>query len=367
MQIALTKKLSAAMGIKPSPAADKADPLFSWTANWTNTFDGHKEDMIVLVNNATQFTVILYGVKSRQFHDIQTKMIAAIRNTLLAMNLNREMVDAYLRQAGDIEFCSNHDRKQTARVNRQGLNASAVVGRAVNFSEETIKYDDTMGSILSLAPVNYRNSDSDSYIPAKEMPKALSALTGKPAYQYCAFELLVSLDLEIYKAIRRLIVPASIPFSRLHKLLQRVFDWKDCHLHEFQVFDGSNNRAVARIVAVKESIEYDNDAVLEKDCQLSDYFPKYKHILYTYDMGDTWEHNIELVRVMEEHNEESPYLLEAAGQTPPEDVGGVGGFIDFRNIILDPTHPEYAETKEWVGYWPPELTEWNMKPRVIHI
>ena len=84
-------------------------------------------------------------------------------------------------------------------------------------------------------------------------------------------------------------------------------------------------------------------------------------------MGDNWEHSIELLRVIEEHNEESPYLIEAVGQTPPEYVGGVGGFIDFREIMLNPDHPDYAETKEWVGYWSPELREWNTKPKVIHI
>ena len=48
------------------------------------------------------------------------------------------------------------------------------------------------------------------------------------------------------------------------------------------------------------------------------------------------------MRIIDEHNEESPYLLEASGQTPPEDVGGVGGFIDFREIMLDTGHPEYT-------------------------
>jgi hypothetical protein len=83
-------------------------------------------------------------------------------------------------------------------------------------------------------------------------------------------------------------------------------------------------------------------------------------------MGDNWEHIIELVRVIDEHYAESPFLLEAAGQTPPEDVGGVPGFIDFREIMLNPKHPDYAEMKEWVGYWSPELPEWEKKPKVIH-
>ena len=99
--------------------------------------------------------------------------------------------------------------------------------------------------------------------------------------------------------------------------------------------------------------------------ELSDFIPKYNRILYTYDMGDDWEHQIELVRVIDEYNEDSPHLLEANGQTPPENVGGVAGFIDFRKIMLNPDHPEHAATKEWAGYWSLELGEWDMRPRVF--
>jgi len=93
--------------------------------------------------------------------------------------------------------------------------------------------------------------------------------------------------------------------------------------------------------------------------------PLYQRILYTYDMGDNWEHEITFAREITEHNEESPYLLEAIGQTPREDVGGVGGYCDFRAIMLDPSHPEHALMKAWAGYWSLELQEWESRPRVI--
>ena len=120
MQIALTKKLAAAMGVNVSSANTDTDPISSWTANWINTFEGRKEDMLVMVNNATRFTVVIFGVKCNQFKNIKEKMIAAIRNTLLAMSLNPEMIDEYLRQSGDITFTANQDRKLTAWVKGQG-------------------------------------------------------------------------------------------------------------------------------------------------------------------------------------------------------------------------------------------------------
>lgn len=365
MQIALTKKLAEAMGIKPTSGSNTANPLFSWTVNWVNTFDRRKEDMIVMVNNATLFTVSIYGVKRNGFKDITTKITSAIRNTLQAMNVNSEMIDDYLQQAGKVEFVSNHDRKMTSQVNRRGLEAAFVVGRAVNESGGKIKYEDTLGRFTSDHPVNYSNNSNDGFIPRQKMLEMMTELSGKPAYKYRAFELLVTLDLEIYKAVRRIIVPADLEFPQLHKVLQKVFDWKNCHLYDFAVYDGKNREPIISLVADEECLGYDDTSVLMTGHKLSEFMPQNKFILYTYDMGDSWEHEIEFVREIAEYNEESPYLLEAVGQAPPEDVGGVGGFIDFREIMLDPKHPEYDEMKEWVGYWSPELREWDSCPKVI--
>jgi hypothetical protein len=102
MQIALTKKLAEAIGITPTPADEAANPLFSWTANFTNTFADRKEDMVVLVNNATHFAVIIYGIKRRGMRDIEKKIEAAIRNTFAYMNINPEVIDEYFKQAGAI-------------------------------------------------------------------------------------------------------------------------------------------------------------------------------------------------------------------------------------------------------------------------
>lgn len=365
MQIAITKKLAAAIGIKPASTSEPTNPLFCWTANWTNTFDRRKEDMVVMVNHATRFTVIIFGVKRNHFKDIAAKMTAAIRNTLLALNVNSEIVEEYMRLSGEILFTANHDRKLTAWVNWQGLDAAFVVGRAVNGREGEIKYVDTLGNFVSDRIVNCGKSAEEAFVPRRKMLAALSEATGKPAYRYRAFELLVTLDLDIYKAVRRLIVPADITLSQLHQVLQEVFHWKNYHLYDFTVFAGKSRKPVIRLVESVEDLEYDKDAILMTGRKLSEYMPLNKRIFYTYDLGDNWEHEIKFLREIAEHNEESPYLLEAIGQTPPEDVGGVGGYCEFREIMLDPNHPEHAGTKEWAGYWSLELREWEKRPRVI--
>lgn len=367
MQIFLTKKLADAAGAVLITPIAQADPLFSWTANWTNTFDRRKEDMIVMVNSATRFTVTIYGMKRNRLKDIKSCMTNAIRNTLLSMNLNPEIVEAYMRQAGDPVFTANHDRKLTAWVNRKGLDAAFVVGRAVNETADDMKFNDTLGRKVSREIVNYSGKSADSYIPAEKMIKALVQLTGKPAFNYRAFELLVTLDLEIYKATRRVIVPSNMELTQLHDLLQELYKWDDCHLHDFRAADSNTAFPDIRLVMTEEDRSYDEAAILETGHRLSEFFPKYRELTYTYDMGDNWEHKIELVREIDNHHEESPYLLEADGQAPPEDVGGVPGFIDFHAIMLDPKHPDHKQMKEWAGYWSLELSDWETKPKLIFV
>jgi len=365
MQIALTKKLADAMGVKPPPAREDANPLFSWTANWAKVWDDRQdEDMVVLVNNATRFTAAIYQVERHDLKNVTEMMRTAISDTLLCMNLNPELVGEYLHLAGEVEFAQNNSRQTAAWVTKAGLECAFHIGRG--YDSIAKMFSNTMG-----APANYRRVDcsgpgNEGFVPREAMINALTELTGKQAYKYRAFELQVTLDLQVYKAVRKIIVPADIEFTHLHHVLQAVFDWDGYHLYDFAIFDKGKRRPVARMVPFAEDLEYDEDAIPMQGRTLSEFLPEHKRILYTYDMGDSWEHKIQLVRIINEHDKESPYLLEASGQTPPEDVGGVGGFVNFRESILDPSHPDHKAMKEWAPYWTTELSEWKRRPRVIH-
>jgi len=365
MQIAVTQKLAKAMGAKLEKADQAADPFYSWTASWVNTFGDRKEDMVVLINNATRFTVPIYGVRRNHFKDIAAKMTKAIRNTFLAMNINPEVIDEYFRQAGEVQFATNHDRKLAAQVARQGLESCFVVGNIILESEPALKYNDTMGRIISRHLVGYGSGSTDYFVPAEEMMKALENLTEKPLRRYRALELLVVLDLESHLAVRRIVVPADILLADLHRVLQQVFGWTNSHLHDFVVLDGVEGKKVERLVMTQLDLEYDEQAVLEEGYRLSDFFPEHSLMRYTYDFGDNWQHMVELVRVIDNHDDESPYLLDAIGKTPPEDVGGIGGFAAFQEIMRDPSHPEYEEMRQWSKYWSPGLSKRERQPGAI--
>jgi hypothetical protein len=154
LQIALTKKLADALGVKLPAADDTINPLFTWTADWTIVWNNRRtEDILVLVNNATRFTVAIYQVKRKDLKNIEKMMKAAIVNTLLSMNLNPELVNEYMRLAGELEFVQNNSRQTAAWVSKAGLECAFHVGREYNGIAKM--FSDTVGALANYRIVNY--------------------------------------------------------------------------------------------------------------------------------------------------------------------------------------------------------------------
>lgn len=352
------------MKMKPGPTNLEENPLFTWTANCITTWSNRRaEDMLIVINNAPQFAVVIYQVKRKDLKNIEDIIQNAIRNTFAAMNINEKIIDQYMEQAGQIEFVKNSDRKATAWLNRAAQDITPYIANKFNGIDKM--YNDTLGVFLNDRPVNFGKKLKNVYYPDKKMVDALSEMSGSSVYNYKAYELLVTLDLYAYKATRKIIVPANITFHQMHRVLQRIFDWENMHLFDFAVFGEDPYKPAVRLVPFEDDLDYDSNATLMGEHVLSEYLPKYKEIIYRYDFGDNWVHEIELIRVIDEHDAESPYLLEAEGKSPPEDVGGVGGFKPFLKVLEDPKHPDYQAMRKWSGYWKAELRDWDKKPKVI--
>jgi hypothetical protein len=74
-------------------------------------------------------------------------------------------------------------------------------------------------------------------------------------------------------------------------------------------------------------------------------------LIYTYDLGDSWEHAIVLERQLPVDPIAS-YPLCTAGQLacPPDDCGGIPGFYELVEAIADPHHEQHKELRDWLGY-----------------
>ena len=133
---------------------------------------------------------------------------------------------------------------------------------------------------------------------------------------------------------RRLRVPASCTLARLHAALQGAFGWRDCHTHQFH--DGDHGHG---------DVDDEEDPVAMHVAQGTP-------LVYEYDMGDSWEHLIELegTEARAEVEEGDPCCcLAGGGACPPEDVGGAMGYMELLRAVKDPSHPDHREHVRAVG------------------
>ena len=99
---------------------------------------------------------------------------------------------------------------------------------------------------------------------------------------------------------RILTVPSNFDFAIFHKVLQAAFGWHNEHLHQF-VFEADNYGRPTKII---EPTEFDDESdinfpgmseiekIISSDVTLGEIFGKYKKIVFEYDLGDDWIHEI---------------------------------------------------------------------------
>jgi hypothetical protein len=127
--------------------------------------------------------------------------------------------------------------------------------------------------------------------------------------------------------------------------------WWDYHLHQFTVG------------AVTYGVPHPDDWMEVKDerqVRLSEISNEGSQFVYEYDFGDSWEHVLDVERVLEpEPGRRYPVCIEGERATPPEDAGGIWGYEAYVEAIQDPDHPEHEECLGWRGEFDPEA--FNLK------
>lgn len=162
---------------------------------------------------------------------------------------------------------------------------------------------------------------------------------------------------------RRVIMPACVTFNRLHDVIQGVTNFQSgypcirpLHLFEFDLKD-ENVRVTNDEQAYQEDQHFKKNkkmygerlktmplefAEFEKAHQerlkivvrkpaglkIYDYIENYKVIEYNYDFNDGWQFIITLEDIVDDYYFGFPTVLDGAETAPPEDVGGLPGFMN---------------------------------------
>ena len=193
---------------------------------------------------------------------------------------------------------------------------------------------------------------------------------------------------------RRVAVPADITLGQLHDVIQIAMGWANSHLHLFIQYRPATKQAANDLALASAKHEfdcdadarfrrqtfgptgYDLDAENENKAILDDVLPDVKSKLdYIYDLGDGWEHSVEVQKIYEaEPNVAYPKCLAGKKACPPEDCGGVWGYCEMLEALPDSEHERHEELVEWIGAFDPDafdpdevnqmLTEWfTAQPR----
>jgi Plasmid pRiA4b ORF-3-like protein len=145
---------------------------------------------------------------------------------------------------------------------------------------------------------------------------------------------------------RRLLVPADLTLQQLHHILQIAMGWEDDHLHEFRI--GQQRFGTHDPM---EGVFGGSRTASERTARLFSVLGRAgMKAVYTYDFGDSWEHQIVVEkRLAPEPGHAYPACVAGERQGPPEDCGGIPGFYNLLEAIRDPEHEQHAELLEWVG------------------
>ena len=172
---------------------------------------------------------------------------------------------------------------------------------------------------------------------------------GKPAEETGGFVIKVTLRHAKPAVWRRVLVPSGITLNQLHNIIQETMGWYDCHLHSFRIGDTE--------YGIPDP-DFPDDTIDDTGVRMDSVFREEgQKILYTYDFGDNWEHDI-LLEERLENPDQGAVLLAGKRACPPEDCGGIWGYQNILEILRKKKLcEEDKELLEWLGddYDPEEL------------
>lgn len=90
-------------------------------------------------------------------------------------------------------------------------------------------------------------------------------------------------------------------------------------------------------------------------------------ILYQYDFGDQWEHDVEFLNIVDPNLPlKYPTCLGGQGKCPPEDCGGIDAYQDMLQILADPQDPNYLSVRQYLGkrFNPAAFSKSNVNARL---
>ena len=144
---------------------------------------------------------------------------------------------------------------------------------------------------------------------------------------------------------RRVDVPTGATLSALHDVIQAVMRWEHANLWEFRIGGKVYGDPMPGFEIPEKRVFKAKGLRLAKLIERG-----IDRFSYVYDLGDDWRCSISIENSREgDPGTDYPKFVDGARSAPPEDVGGVPGFLEFLDAVANPKHPEHRHLLSWAG------------------
>ena len=355
MRILAPRKVLDALNIKAVTEAGVSEPevedpdrvkLFTWKAE---VIVANKKKYLVAENIATGYSVAISISSNKTVSEIESNIFSAFRTCLFKERINPFNIQGFNSEIRHIKWVeSDNEDNMDEDTRKVGLIKDHA---EFHIPKETVQHKLTRiinrHAFKGVIPAE----DDHRSRPHCGMAELLSKTYGYPPYMKGAYNVTVKVPIPGYKLSRSLLIPRETTFRELHSILQTAFGWSNSHLHNFTIM---NNRRPALIIEPKADDNFGFFSMAQTDHEAYDkplvsVIGESAKLLYTYDFGDNWEHVFRFNKYNPDYNLPYATCTKGQGVTPPEDVGGPYGFLEFNAIIDDPENPEYEEMMDWGG------------------
>ncbi len=138
LTIQCTKKLSEKLLAKlDNINSETTDSLYAWHAN---LFLLNRRNCVILMNNKTCFSIVLYGLKKKDFERFGMIVIETIYENLRAEGFDHQVIERYIKNAKDQIYTKTTERSVIGQMNDITLMTQYIV-------EDYILDKDTVNTI----------------------------------------------------------------------------------------------------------------------------------------------------------------------------------------------------------------------------
>lgn len=166
----------------------------------------------------------------------------------------------------------------------------------------------------------------------------LQAKQAEEASSQAVYQLKISLKGAKPPIWRRVLVSAGMSLDQLHVVIQTVFDWDNSHLHMFVKDRTGYEPGGGELGDSEDSFSWAVGDLLTKEKD---------KLLYEYDFGDSWRHDILLEKIVEPTpGQQLPVCIKGMRACPPEDCGGLYGYYEMLEAGDESFDPEAFSLKD---------------------